>query len=197
VQIFKIYKKFKIQIKFERVLLLELGPAPVFGLAVAHFLFSFPNRPLSLSPLGLGLTAGPARPLGPADRASVVPCPIAASLMGKRLTLRRLCPSPFPADRWAPPVITFLWLCLSSTSRRRLVEPRWLPCPLLFMADRYHSLISDIITIYSLYSPPPLVIPAAGRYRVHRLGAPSSSPINWPPRPRRSPHLPHLTVPLF
>jgi hypothetical protein len=40
VQIFKIYKKFEIQIKFERVLLLELGLAPVFGLAMAHFLFS-------------------------------------------------------------------------------------------------------------------------------------------------------------
>jgi hypothetical protein len=33
--------------------------------------------------------------------------------------------------------------------------------------------------------------------RVPRLCAPSLSPINRPPRPHRSPHLPHLSFPLF
>jgi hypothetical protein len=52
----KFEKKSKFQIKFEKVLFLELGPAPVFGQAVAHFLF-FPNR------LALPLPTRP-RPLG-------------------------------------------------------------------------------------------------------------------------------------
>jgi hypothetical protein len=59
-----------------------IGPAasrPIrpFGPAMAHLFFF--NRPLPLSPLGLGLLASPARPLGPADRASLAPCPIAAA----------------------------------------------------------------------------------------------------------------------
>jgi hypothetical protein len=33
--------------------------------------------------------------------------------------------------------------------------------------------------------------------RVPRLGAPSPGPINRPPHPNRSSHLPHLTLPLF
>jgi hypothetical protein len=98
-------------------------------------------------------------------------------------------------------VISYLTskLSLSSTTCRRLVEPPWLsrlPRAPLFMADHYHSLISAIITIYSLYSLRPL-IPVADRYRVPHLGAPSLSPINRPPRPHRSPHLPHLSLPLF
>jgi hypothetical protein len=79
------------------------------------------------------------------------------------------------------------------------LEPAALPRPPprlpLFMADRYHSLILAIITIYILYSLPPL-IPTAGRYRVPRLVAPSPGPINRSHRPRSSPHLPHLTLPL-
>jgi hypothetical protein len=43
VQIFKVCQKSEIQIKFEKVLLLELGPAPVFGPAAAHFLFPSPT----------------------------------------------------------------------------------------------------------------------------------------------------------
>jgi hypothetical protein len=39
-----------------------------------------------LSPLGLSLSAGLARRLGPADRASVAPCPIAASHSRKRIS---------------------------------------------------------------------------------------------------------------
>jgi hypothetical protein len=39
-----------------------------------------------LSPLGLSPSTGPARRLGPADRASVAPCPIAASHSRKRIS---------------------------------------------------------------------------------------------------------------
>jgi hypothetical protein len=74
---------------------------PVFRPSCDHFFF---NRPLPLSPLGLGLSAGPA------GHALVAPCSIAASLMGKHLTSHCLHPSPCPADRWAPIVITFLRL---------------------------------------------------------------------------------------
>jgi hypothetical protein len=129
VQIFKVYQKSKIQIKFKKVLLLELGPAPVFGLAVAHFLFPSPTgRSPSLHwasasrPAQLALSAQPTtrrwRParLPPPSRGHASPHD-------------RLRPSSCPADRWAPPVITFLRLRLSSTPRRRLAEPPWLPRP--------------------------------------------------------------------
>jgi hypothetical protein len=85
------------------------------------FLFNWPSPPLS--PLGLGLSAGPA------DHASVVPCPIAASLTGKCFTSHRLLPSLCLADRWTPPIITLLRHRLSSTPRRCLVEPPWLLRP--------------------------------------------------------------------
>jgi hypothetical protein len=176
-----------------------IGPAanrPIrpFGPAAAHF-FSFQLAvPPPLSPLGLGLLAGLARPLGPADRASVALCLIAASLMGKCLTSRHLHPSPCLANTWAPPVITFLRRRPSSTPRCCLVEPPWLPRPPLFMANRYHSLISAIITIIASNSSPPFNF----RRRSLLSSSPrrtSSGPINWPPRPRRPPHLPHLTLP--
>jgi hypothetical protein len=83
------------------------------------FLFNWPSPP---SPLGLGLSAGPAHPLDPADRTSVAPYLLATSFMGKRLPSRCLCPSSCLANRWAPPVITFLW-------RRCLVELPWMSCP--------------------------------------------------------------------
>jgi hypothetical protein len=173
---------------------LSAQPRPIF------FLFNLPffSPP---SPLGLGLSAGPSRPLGLADRASVAPCWIAASHKGKHLTSRRLRPSPCLAGRWAPPIITFLRRHPSSTPHRRLIEPPWLPCPPLrpplFMADRYHSLILAIITITTPNSSSPFLISTAGCYRVHRLGAPPpSGPINWPPRPYGSPHLPISLFPL-
>jgi hypothetical protein len=53
------------------------------GPAATHL---FSNRSLPLSPLGISLSAGPARHLGPADRASVAPCPIAASHSRKRIS---------------------------------------------------------------------------------------------------------------
>jgi hypothetical protein len=98
-------------------------PIRPFGPAAAHFFFFSTGHSPLLSSLGLGLSAGPAQPLGPADRALVAPCPIAASLIGKCLTSRRLHPSLCLADRWAPPVITFLRRRPSSTPRRCLIEP--------------------------------------------------------------------------
>jgi hypothetical protein len=62
----------KIKFLFGKEFSFTFGP---IGPAAAHL---FSNRPLPLSPLGLSLSAGPARRLGPADRASVAPCPIAA-----------------------------------------------------------------------------------------------------------------------
>jgi hypothetical protein len=44
VQISKFYQKSEFQIKFEKALFLELGPAPVFGQAAARFLFFQPAR---------------------------------------------------------------------------------------------------------------------------------------------------------
>jgi hypothetical protein len=70
---------------------------------------------------------------------------------------------------------------------------RALPRAPLFMADRYHSLISAIITITTPNSSSPFLISAAGRYRVHHLGAPP-----WPYRLASSPPWitapPHLTL---
>jgi hypothetical protein len=63
-----IKKKFYLEKNFSSV---SAQPRPT------HFFLS--NRLLHLSPLGLGLSAGPSRPLGPADRAPVAPCRIAAS----------------------------------------------------------------------------------------------------------------------
>jgi hypothetical protein len=54
------------------------------GPAATHLFFF--NRPLPLSPLGLRLSAGPTRCLGPADRESVAPCLIAASHSRKRIS---------------------------------------------------------------------------------------------------------------
>jgi hypothetical protein len=59
VQIFKVCQKSEIHIKFKKVLLLELGPAPVFGPPAAHFFFptdrfpsphwASPSRPAQLA----------------------------------------------------------------------------------------------------------------------------------------------------
>jgi hypothetical protein len=48
--------------------------------------------------------------------ASVAPHPVAAFFMGKHLQPRHLCPSPHPADGWAPPIITHLRLRPSSAA---------------------------------------------------------------------------------
>jgi hypothetical protein len=92
--------------KFLLNLLLQISKALVYSkikfLFGNEFSFTFgpigpassrPNRgPLIFQPaapplpLGLSLSAGPARRLGPADRASVAPCPIAASHSRKRIS---------------------------------------------------------------------------------------------------------------
>jgi hypothetical protein len=63
--------------------------------AAAHLFFF--NWPLPLSPLGLSLSAGPARPLGPADRTSMAPArlppPIRKSVNFKNLLLLLLPPT--------------------------------------------------------------------------------------------------------
>jgi hypothetical protein len=64
VQISKVCKKCKIQIKFERILFLELWPSS--GLWPSHGrLPSSPTGPLSPYPLGLSLLGGPACPTPP------------------------------------------------------------------------------------------------------------------------------------
>jgi hypothetical protein len=87
---FQILDIFKNQILFGKEFFRRFRPIQPFGPAAAHLFFF--NRPLPLSPLGLGLSAGPAHPLGPANHALVAPCPLAASLTGKRLQPRCLCP---------------------------------------------------------------------------------------------------------
>jgi hypothetical protein len=91
VQIFKtlIYSKIKFysKKKFRR-----FRPIRPFDSPWPTRFFLLSNRPLPLFPLGLGLSADPSRPLGPADRALVAPCRIIASHTRRRLQLRRLCP---------------------------------------------------------------------------------------------------------
>jgi hypothetical protein len=73
VQIFKICQKSEIQIKFEKVLLLELGPAPVFSPAAAHFLFPSPTG-RSPSPKWAS-TSRPAQPTARRWRSASLPPP--------------------------------------------------------------------------------------------------------------------------
>jgi hypothetical protein len=107
-------KKFEFQKKMEKGLLLVLGLASVFGPAVAHLHFLSPTGhfppPFPVGPRPLG------RPVGLVGHVLVVPCPLAASLTGRRLQPHRLYHSPRSADRWAPPVIPHLWLCPSSAA---------------------------------------------------------------------------------
>jgi hypothetical protein len=68
----------------------------------------FPPFPAGPQPLD--------RPVSPVGHALVAPCLLTASLTGRRLQSCRLCPSPCPADRWAPPVIPHLRLRPSSAA---------------------------------------------------------------------------------
>jgi hypothetical protein len=122
VQISKICKKSKFQIKFERILFLELWPSSGFWPSRGH-LPSCPISQLSPSPLGLGLPAGPACPTPPltierappgfllpqdeADRASLPACaaphwPVPASAFK---TAGALTPRHFPRTNRSPPEI--------------------------------------------------------------------------------------------
>jgi hypothetical protein len=97
----------KIKLLFGKEFFLTFGPigpaaSQPTGLSAQPWpIFFFSTGHPPLSPLGLGLSAGPVRPLGPADRALVAPRLIAASLTVKCLTTRHLRPSPCLADRWA------------------------------------------------------------------------------------------------
>jgi hypothetical protein len=83
----------KIKFLFRKEFSFTFGPiGPAASRPSCVPLVFFFNRPLPLSPLGLSLSAGPAHPLGPADRTSVAPCPIAAS-HSKNRKLQKL-PSP-------------------------------------------------------------------------------------------------------
>jgi hypothetical protein len=61
VQISKVYQKSEFQIKFEKVLFLELSPAQVFGPAAWDLAFGRPAPPPPPLLLGLGLSAGSAQ----------------------------------------------------------------------------------------------------------------------------------------
>jgi hypothetical protein len=101
-------------------------------------------------------------------------------------------PASLPDDRLLPHVKVIAELHSAPPPRRAAMAAT--PSPLL-MAYHYHSLILAIIAIYNLYSLHAPFIPAVGHYRGQRLNAPSPDPINRPPHPRRSPHLPHITLP--
>jgi hypothetical protein len=114
--------------------------------------------------------------------------------LSARPTVRWWCPAllPPPSRENTSPHATFAplharltgGLHLSSPSSGAARDPlravdslsrhgcRALLRPPLFMADRYDSLISAIITITASNSSPPLLISAASRYQVHRFGAP-------------------------
>jgi hypothetical protein len=129
---FQSFVIFKNQIVIrKRIFFLTFGPIgpaasrPIrpFGPAAAHF---FPFQPAvspppPLSPQAqLALSAEPTvrrwRParLPPPSQENASPRAAFATLL---------------ADRWAPPVITFLRRRPISTPRRHLVEPTWLPHP--------------------------------------------------------------------
>jgi hypothetical protein len=77
----------KIKFLFEKEFSFTFGPiGPAASQPSCGPLVFFFNRPLPLSPLGLSPSAGPARRLGPADRASVAPCPNATSHSRKRIS---------------------------------------------------------------------------------------------------------------
>jgi hypothetical protein len=112
--------------------------------AAAHLFF---NRPLPLSPLGLSLSAGPARRLSPVDRASVAPCSIAASHSRKRISrkppslhecvLRReSATSARPISAGPATTPTGLGLPAGPNRPAHLASPPFGPClPLAYFAD--------------------------------------------------------------
>jgi hypothetical protein len=104
-------KNFKFQKKIEKV----------YYLYWAHLRFSAQPRPTSIF-FPQPATSPPPFPAGPRPlgrsvglvrHVLVVPCPLAASLTGRHLQPCHLCPSPRPANRWAPPIIPHLQLCPS------------------------------------------------------------------------------------
>jgi hypothetical protein len=76
----------KIKFLFRKEFSFTFGPIGPAASRPSRDPLVFFNRPLALSPLGHSLSAGLAHRLGPADRASVAPCSIAASHSRKRIS---------------------------------------------------------------------------------------------------------------
>jgi hypothetical protein len=135
VQIFKVCQKFKIQIKFEKVLLLQLGPPPVFGPAATHFLFPSPTI----------------RSPSPHWASAARPTQLALSA---QLTTRRWCPArlPPPSRGNTSPRAAFTPL------RARLMGGPHLPSPSSGSAQvrsRHHRIPPPPATTQHLKIPPP------------------------------------------
>jgi hypothetical protein len=85
-QISKAFVYSKIKFLFRKEFSFTFGPIGPAASRPSRGPLVFFNRPLPLSPLGLSLSAGPARRLGPTNRASVAPCPISASDSRRRIS---------------------------------------------------------------------------------------------------------------
>jgi hypothetical protein len=144
-------------------------------------LFFF-NRSLPLSPLGLSLSTSPARPLRPADRASVAPYPIAASHSKKHKFQKPPSPSSSSHHRNTSTVAA----SLTSLCPGCLILPMRDPfLPPLHRSSYPPSTraLMDLIAIhrrrhYSGHSTNP-----------PHLSSPSPSPYKRAPPPRSIPHL--------
>jgi hypothetical protein len=177
------------------------------GPAAAHLFFF--NRPLPLSPLGLSLSTGSARPLGRADRASVAPCPIAASHSKKR----KLQKPPSPSSSSHHRNTAMAAVSLASPRPRRLILPTGRPHPSSInpqsLSPLNLSLKTFKIAIYAAaITPaiqPPLptaLAPVSGPYKSHPTTPEEShtSPalLSSSPAPERTPteHRPPPVIPL-
>jgi hypothetical protein len=101
VQISKVCQKSKFQIKFERILILNFGPAPVFGPAVAT---SFPPQPARSTPPHWASVSRPAQPAPPLHSLPHEPRPAFYFLRMKPTE----CRHPLPLSKWPEhsPLIT-------------------------------------------------------------------------------------------
>jgi hypothetical protein len=191
-------QKIRIPNKIRKGLFLELGPAPVFGPANWALAFGQHALPLarSTSPHWPSLLARPVCPLGPYGLESVVPCPLAASFTGKRLTSRCLRPPLRPAEMRAPldhlphqaDRCCHCLACARSASRRCFRSrngrstasslPTTTPADPLPKWPPSSPLWHTTITAYSCLMPggifPPLTL---------LKGAPASAPPTAPPPP--------------
>jgi hypothetical protein len=118
----------KIKLLFRKEFFLTFGPIspaasrpiqPFSPAAARFFSFSPAIPPLPTGPRPLGRPSSPSRPSRPRVGDALPDCCLP---QGKRLTSRRLHPSPCLADSWAPPVITFLWRRPSSTPLRAVAS---------------------------------------------------------------------------
>jgi hypothetical protein len=125
VQISIVCQKSKFQIKYERILFLELWPSSGFWPRRSHIPYSL-TGPLSPSPLGLGLLSGPACPTPPLTAAWAPPDFL--------LPLDELDRAPPPAcaapHRPAPP---------STSEMARALTPHHFPPPRRSTPERAHN----------------------------------------------------------